>query len=410
MKLAVLVEFFPPKLGSDRRIYEIMSRLSSKHEIHFVVVPPFRVLSNNSTVEACKLDPHLKDEEDTVRRGGILGHFVPMPHALSALWKYSYVIAHLATLVLLFPRMIKTLIKINPDIVVANYPSVYTGILAFSAARTLRKAVLLDFNDLIAQYSALLMKLDNSSLKAKMFVLVQNFLVRNCHKVVATTGLIRDYAVNCGARQDRVFVIPNGVDTSLFRPKSRNNAILRSKLGLSGKKVCFYGGRFDGWAGIDIIVGLCKELKSKESKTQLLIVGGKLTNHEYLDNLTVIGETPFEKMPDILELADAVLIPFPNNIVSHATSPLKLFEGMAMKKPVIASRVDGIEEVIRHNENGLLVDAPDSIGKWCEAVELVWESKTLAKKVAEDARNTVVERYDWNSLAQEYEKVFMGRS
>src|SRR5512136_755246 len=106
-----------------------MSSLSKKHDIHFVVVPPFRALSSNFMMETDKLDRHFRGEGGSIRRGGILGHFVPMPRVLSALWKHSYMIAHFITLIVLFPRVIKTLIKINPDTVVANYPSVYTGIL-----------------------------------------------------------------------------------------------------------------------------------------------------------------------------------------------------------------------------------------------------------------------------------------
>ncbi len=43
MRIAVLTEFFPPNLGSDRRIFEIMNRLASRYEIHFIVIPPLRL-------------------------------------------------------------------------------------------------------------------------------------------------------------------------------------------------------------------------------------------------------------------------------------------------------------------------------------------------------------------------------
>lgn len=407
MKLAVLVEFFPPKLGSDRRIYEIMSRLSSKHDIHFVVVPPFRALSGNFMIENKELDLHFKGEETRVANGGISGHFIQISRLLTKIWKQSYEAAYFLTSVVLFPKIIKSLRKINPEIIVLNYPSVYTGILGFAAGKILRRPVLLDFNDLIAQYSALLLNTKSSSLKARLFVFVQDFLARNCNKVVATTRFIRNYAVNRGASGEKVFVIPNGVDTKFFRPKTQDVENIKSKFGLTGKTICLYSGRLDGWAGIDIIIGLCKELKDRNPNTQFLVVGGKLVNREYPKNLVVVGEKPYEAMPEMLNLANVILVPFPNNIVSHATSPLKLFEGMAMGKPVVASRVEGIEEVITNGKNGILVDNPNSIKKWCKAVESILNSRAVAKRVAEEARHTVVKKYDWNHLAEEYEKIFI---
>ncbi len=409
MKIAVLVEFFPPKLGSDRRIYEIMSRLTDGHEIHFVVLPPFRVLSGQFMISDNQLHNHLgSDHSREASQAGLKSHYMRIPRLLAKIWKRSYTLAYPITLCLLLPRVVLELRKIRPDVVVLNYPSIYTGILGFAAGRILKKPVLLDFNDLIAQYSILLMNLKNSSAKAKIFVKVQDFLVRKSDKLVATTELIKKYALSCGAARDRIFVIPNGVDTKLFRPMANNGGDEKSKIGLSGKTVCLYGGRLDSWAGIDIIMGLCKELEDKAPDAHFLVVGGKLENHEAPQNLLVLDETAFNDMPQILNIADAILVPFPDNIVSHASSPLKLFEGMAMKKPVVASKVEGIEEVIKDGVNGVLVDRPNSISRWCKAVESVLNSKKLARKVANGARQTVVEKYDWNTLAQEYEKVFMG--
>ncbi len=410
MRLLVLVEFFPPKLGSDRRIYEIMSRLSRKHEIHFVAIPPFRALSGDFQIKDKDLNHHVDGETTAKTFGGIFGHFIPIPRFLVKIWRRSYGIAYLLTFVAVLPRTIMEIRKINPEAIVLNYPSPYTGIMGFVAGKVLGKPVILDFNDLIAQYSALLLNLKTFSSKARMLVLVQDFLVRNTSKVVATTNLIRKYAIDLGIRPQNVFIVPNGADTEVFCPQDIDPRDIKSQYGLDGKKVCLYSGRLDGWAGIDILMGLCKELEDNDPDVRLVIVGGKLADREHPSNLVVIDETPYEQMPMILNMADTILVPFPENIVSHATSPLKLFEGMAVQKPVIASKVRGIEEVITHEKNGILVEDPSSVRKWRQAVERVLNSRALAKKMAQEARHTAVSKYDWGHLAEEYEKVFMVRS
>jgi glycosyltransferase involved in cell wall biosynthesis len=403
MKLAVFVEFFPPNLGSDRRIYEIMRRLAVKHDIHFIVMPPFRKLSGSRNPEKKRDDPHFCGEEKQVLHKGIYAHYVPIPSFLANLWRKSHALAYLLTLIALSIKAHNVTRKVNPHMVVLNYPSPYTGILGFIEGKVLRRPVVLDFSDLIAQYSIALLNLKENGLKAKFLIVIQDFIARNSSKVVATNSLIRKYALDLGVSANRISVIPNGVDTEFFSPKV-NDKDIRSELGLSAKSICLYAGRLEGWAGIDIILKLCNKFKDKNSDVQFLVVGGKLHKKRCLRNLVVVEETPYEKIPNILNIADFILVPFPRNIVSHATTPLKLLEAMSMMKPVIASRVQSIEEIIIDNQNGILVDEPDNVTEWFEALESVKNSRAYAEKIAFEARRTVVEKYDWSYLAEEYER------
>ena len=75
-----------------------------------------------------------------------------------------------------------------------------------------------------------------------------------------------------------------------------------------------------------------------------------------------------------------------------------------MQKPVIASKVSGIEEIISDGENGFLAD-PDNINEWVEKMEMVLNSENLAAKIGQSARRTVEERFDWNTLTNQYEEV-----
>jgi spore coat protein SA len=109
-------------------------------------------------------------------------------------------------------------------------------------------------------------------------------------------------------------------------------------------------------------------------------------------------------VPTVLAVADVILIPFPNNEVSHAASPLKLFEGMSMQKPVIASKVSGIEEVISDGQNGFLAD-PENLEEWIIKLETVLASETLAARVGQNAKRTVEKRFDWTLLAKRYEEI-----
>lgn len=405
MRIMVFVEYFPPKLGSDRRIYELMKRLSREHEVHFVVFPPFRMLSNKLRLRQSRF--HLGKREVTVMHHSIIAHYIPISRFIMNLWKRSFMMAFFLTLLSLLPKILKSAWKINPDAVVLNYPSPYTGFLGYIVGkRLLRKYVLLDFNDLIAQYTIHLLNLNPRSLAAKFNVFVQKFITRSSDRVVVPTNYIKRYADILVDSKKKVVVIPNGADTRHFDPRRYSKKHLRRQLKLTNKRVCLYCGRLESWAGVDIIPHCCEEFKSRNLNVCFMIVGsGTKKKLPFSENMLAVGEVPYEKVPETLEVADVVLVPFPDNEVSRAASPLKLFEGMAMRKVVLASRVDGINEVVSHNENGVLVDT-NNVTDWVEAILNILNDPSLASEIGKNARRTVEEKYDWELLASRYEKVF----
>jgi glycosyltransferase involved in cell wall biosynthesis len=404
MKVAVFVEYFPPKLGSDRRIFEIMKRLSQRHEIHFIVFPPIRMLSEGNQASKATDYSHFHKRIATENHAGITGHFISLSPRITAIWQHSFVAAAFLTLASTWKDTARILGEVRPDILVLNYPSPYTGLLGLTMGNLWGRPVVLDFNDLIAQYTIRLLNIKENGLIAKLLILIQQFIARNAQKVIVPTRFIRDYASHSGVHEKNLIVIPNGVDTMEFDP--HRFASTRTEVGSDDheEKTCYYFGRLDTWAGVNIISRLCDKTKEKRLNVKFILIGSGGSRALCKDNAIFLGEVPHERIPFLLAQADVVLIPFPNNEVSHAASPLKLFEGMAMQKPLIASRVSGVEEVISDGENGFLAD-PENINEWVEKLQTALTSEALATKVANRARRTVEERYEWISLAKRFEEV-----
>ena len=398
MRLLVFVEYFPPKLGSDRRIYEIMKRISKTNEIHFIAMPPFRWLSGKFLPEEGKFRFHLQKNDIIEKINGITTHFCRIPRSILKLWKISYKLAFFPTLILLFPRILVAVRKIDPDVVVLNYPSIYTGFLGLITGKILGKKILLDFSDLIAQYTTDFLNLKRNGLIATFIINVQNFIAKSSDKIVAPTNFIKEYARSLGVNAKRIFVVPNGVDTKVFDLKNYASRS-KSKADAEGKKLCVYCGRIESWAGINIITRLCDIFQRKHSEVKFLIVGHGNENVTNLRNTTIMKEVPYEDVPKILSTADVILVPFPRNVVSHAASPLKLFEGMSMQKPVVASDLDGIGEVVIDSENGMLAD-PDNVDEWFENILYILNNESIAAEMGKKARETIEEKYDWNHIAK----------
>jgi glycosyltransferase involved in cell wall biosynthesis len=404
MKILAFVEYLPPKLGSDRRIFEIMKRLATRHEVHFVVFPPFRGLRDPSMHSQKQVVSSSTSYQNVFSCEGVNGHTVRVSPLVTSLWQRSLILAYFVTAISVFMKSSKILRRVRPDVVVLNYPSPYTGLIGLMEGKLWRKKVVVDFNDLIAQYSSNLLHIKNSSMTAKLMVLIQRFIVRNSDRMIAPTRFIKKYAGSLGVSEQKMSLIPNGADTKMFDMKGSDTTKTRKDLNLPNARLCVYSGRLDDWAGMDIILKLCSIARTKKSSIKFVLVGSGEKGKIQGENIICLGEMPHEKIPAVLAAADLILIPFPNDEVSHAASPLKLFEGMSMCKPIIASRVSGIEDVIQDGENGFLAD-PGDPSEWMRKVETVLDSKELAMRVANNAKHTVEERFDWNLLARRCEEV-----
>lgn len=161
--------------------------------------------------------------------------------------------------------------------------------------------------------------------------------------VVVTAPEMRDYiAESYAVPKAKVTVIPNYVDTGLFKPQSRISS--------NGATVCFVGRlipRKNAQGLLEAIKGLA---------VKLLIVGDGPQREELeaivkRDNLDVsfVGRVPHEQLPIYLNQCDIYVLPS-----AYEGHPKTLIEAMACGVPVIGADSPGIREIIQHSENGYL--------------------------------------------------------
>ena len=82
-------------------------------------------------------------------------------------------------------------------------------------------------------------------------------------------------------------------------------------------------------------------------------------------------------------------------------SPLTLQEAQLMKKPVVATNVGGIPELMKNNETGFLVERGDADG-WIEKLSLLINDKEKRKIMGENGRKFVEENFNWNKIARDF--------
>ncbi len=409
LKIATFVEFCPPRLGSDRRIFELLSRLDQTKDVHFVVFPPGRAFLGLVPF------PHEHRRETSARIGrNLCAHYLSVPSFLQRKWS-NFLLGYLSVVLFVFPKAVRKLKTINPDIIVLNYPSAYTGLCGFLIGRILRKKIITEFNDIIAYYTIGLFS-DRVSTKANsekaftgvlrnVLVLVQNYIVRHADLATALTTYTKRYAKSCGISKP-IHLIPDGVDTTLFDPSNvskENLKKMRGKYGLEDSdKIILYIGRLEKWAGVDLILRCAKHLRHSDAKF-LLVGEGRMVKEIAMPNIICCGRVSHELVVDYLAMADVVLVPMQQDPLGQSASPLKLFEAMAMGKPVIASDTQGIRDVIRSKVNGILLPSDEKM--WAGAILEMIENSNFASTLGRNARETVESGYNWSVLVNKFEEL-----
>ncbi len=211
---------------------------------------------------------------------------------------------------------------------------------------------------------------------------------------VISYGLERDL-IKLGFNKDKIFVIPDGVYLEKYS-KDYNINNLKKELGLPlNKKIVMYVGSLGLWKGVNTLLEASKNFNSD---TQLVIGGGEKKELETLRKkypmVVFLGKVDFENLSKYFKSADVLVLPNSGKfkISSHYTSPIKLFEYMASSKPILASNLPSIREVLSI-EDGYFFKADSEISLTKNLKKLLSDKKLMAR-LAINARKRV-ENYTW---------------
>jgi len=196
--------------------------------------------------------------------------------------------------------------------------------------------------------------------------------------------------------------LPNAKDTDLFNPLHFDSEVSRVKYGLSEYQCIMFPGTARPHKGLEDALTAIERLNREDIR--LVIVGGRKPD-DYEDQLIQrwgrwiikLPRFSIEQMPEVVAAAHAVIVPQRNVITAQAQFPLKLADGMAMGKPIIATRVGDIPEIL--GETGFLVDAekPDQIQL---ALSRILDDPVGANLRGSHARERCVKHYSLYALAE----------
>jgi glycosyltransferase involved in cell wall biosynthesis len=218
--------------------------------------------------------------------------------------------------------------------------------------------------------------------------------------VCITQGLAEEY-LSRGIPESRVLVAPDAVDLERFGSMpSREEA--RRQLGVpEGTVMACYTGHLYRWKGAHALAEASELLPPGYL---VYLVGGteedlaafrRYLAERGLARVKLAGWVPPDQVIPYLAAADVLVLPnsAADAISSRYTSPMKLFEYMAARRPIVASRLPSLQEILRHGENAILV-TPDDPKALAAGIQQAASESRLAEQMVQQAWRDV-EDHSW---------------
>jgi glycosyltransferase involved in cell wall biosynthesis len=226
--------------------------------------------------------------------------------------------------------------------------------------------------------------------------------------IVTISEVERRNLIAAGVHPSRIVVNPNGVDTDQFRPDCGGRE-LRQELGIQDKIVVGFLGTFAPFHGAEILaraaveMGDCRECHfmfigdgdSRPAAAAIFAAAARSSS------VTFTGKIAHKSAPAYLDACDILVSPqvAAQDGTEFFGSPTKIFEYMAMARPVIASRLGQIAETVVDGETGILVE-PGDVHQLAEAIRRLKSDEALRRRLGEAGRRRVCERYTWRRNAR----------
>lgn len=326
-------------------------------------------------------------------------------------WPFLGIFLSLIGEIRIFIRGIIVLIKINvkPDIVYYRHGLFNAGLWT---AKLLRIPAVKEVNGIVANEKEV-----TNQAKGIILNIINHIEKRNmpkADKIIVVTSklkqiLIREYNVS----ENKIEVLENGANVDLFRPMERNRVISKLRISEQFRYVCFVG-NFATWQGLEYLIKSVPHVLKECPDARFLLVGdGDLKERlesmvkdiGVSDKVIFTGMVPYQDVPYYINVSDVCVAPFISQRNERiGLSPLKLCEYLSCEKPVIASRISGLE-ILEEHQMGLLVPPEDEVAL-AQAIVRMLKDYSLREEMGKNGRQYVVKHRSWENVARKTLQVF----
>lgn len=396
MKLLLIHQaFVSPHEAGGTRHYEFAQRCLDSDIDFTIVASNLSYLTGKSAVESKGLVT-----EQTVDGVRVLRAYTYPSLHRSFFWRIITFLSFMVT-------SVWAGLRAGPvDVVMGTSPPIFQAVSAWLVALLRRRPFLLEVRDLWPEFGIDMGVLTNPTL-IKLARWLEMFLYQRAAHFIVNSPAYRDYLITKGVAQEKITLIPNGVDPTMFDPQDTGEAI-RQEFDLDGKFVATYAGALGLANDIPTILQAAKQLEENSHICILLVGDGKerknleeLSADLKLTNVIFTGSRPKSEMKAFLAASDvgvATLLDIP---MFKTTYPNKVFDYMAAGRPTILG-IDGvIREVVEAADGGVFVQ-PGDVDALAQALLQLSEDPERVQQMGASARQYVEAHFNRADHAEQF--------
>lgn len=396
MKIIYLHQYFnTPSMSGGTRSYEMAKRLvSAGHEVHMVT----------SWVRDTDQTDWFEENID-----GIKVHWFPNPYnnkmsfkrRIQAFFRFAY-------------ASMKKVSAIQADIVFATSTPLTIAIPAVLGARKQKIPMVFEVRDLWPEVP-IAMGILNKSYQIFLAKKLERWAYKNSAHIVALSAGMKEGVVETGYPEDRVSVIPNSCDNSLFEVDEQNyDHFIKQNAWLPKGKVIIYTGTFGMVNDVGVAVDFAKELKLRNSDIKILLIGDGIEFdkvHQQAFDADVLNQyifirkqVPKNEIPYFLKyatMASSFAIDLP---AIQANSANKFFDALAASKPILINYGGWQKDILNDHKCGV-VAWKKSVKDVVTELEVFLHDEDRYLQACKNAKNLALNDFSRDKLALKLENI-----
>jgi glycosyltransferase involved in cell wall biosynthesis len=368
-----------PKGASTHILHNIRGLVNSQYDVH-LLTPNDGLLPPQDTLEGARVTRVAQDlSQNFLARAAHFG---------------KAVLAHLT---------------LYPDYDVVHYRNIWDGLAVAQNKKRFGYKTLFEVNGL----PSIELKYHYPGIDSNLLTKIKEQEIATLYlsdAIICPSNVTRDYIASLGLDRKRVTVIPNGVSPSDFYPSPLP--------GRAGRvPVLLYIGTLADWQGLDVVIRSLPKILEKHPVELRLVGRGRSRQRKLLakqihklgveGNVVIQPAVPHHEVPALIAEADICLAPLGLNDrnVTQGACPIKVLEYMASSRPLIASNMPIVRELVREDVDALLF-SPNDPEDLARQVLVLLNDFELSKRLSDSATERALTKFTWHQAQKKLMKVY----
>lgn len=403
MKILFLTHYFPPEVNAPatRTFEHCRYWVEQGHEVTVVTAAPNH--PRGKVYDGYKNRLYQKEVMNGIQVIRLWTFVTPNEGFIKRTLNYvSYMLAVMLAIPFL-PRV---------DVVISTSPQFFCGLAGYPVKLFKRVPWVLEIRDLWPESILTVGAIKNKTI-IRILEFLESFAYRNASHIVPVTDAFKAHMVKKGVSADKITVIKNGVDLSFYEPdKVKVRDALIGEYGDSF--IASYFGTHGMAHHLETILEAAEILKARADIKFLLIGDGaekarirKLKEENGLTNVIMLDQQPKSMMPEYWAISDVSLILLKKSDLFKTVIPSKIFESMAMKRPIILGVEGEVKQMLDESGAGIAIE-PENAQQLANAVVSLADNEAELKSCGENGRVYVTSHFDRTVLAGRYIQILTG--